>query len=376
MTATHTSKILIIDSDQNDVEILRSILEDRYSVTVAGAGAEACIASINKTEPDAVIIDPIMEDINIETVCSLIKSLKPTSYIIFLSGDTNLTGQIIAYELGADDFISKPFNPVEIDAKLKIQIENRRIQDELIDRAKSASDVAFCAVQSSGDLGIVIRFMESIGFCESYDDLGIALIEACEEYHVNPVVQIRGYQGTLNFRCAQDSLESYLLKNSGDKGRFVDGSTKLIINNSLISLLLRNMPSQTEEHYSRIKDNIAIMMNAANARTKSLGLELEVDENRESDLSETTVEAKKSMMEIMKYFHDYELGVTENITKFQNHIHNLLLALSLDNEQEEALLDSLEGFMDEINETNYIKNLIEDSFQLLIKKLDNLKSPR
>ena len=118
------------------------------------------------------------------------------------------------------------------------------------------------------------------------------------------------------------------------------------------------------------------MMNAANARTKSLGLELEVDENRESDLSETTVEAKKSMMEIMKYFHDYELGVTENITKFQNHIHNLLLALSLDNEQEEALLDSLEGFMDEINETNYIKNLIEDSFQLLIKKLDNLKSPR
>lgn len=372
MGVEYTSKILIIDSNENDLMILSGMLEDRYEVRCID-NATACVDVVEDLEPDVVIMDPTMKGLDVDKVCELIREKKPDCYLVFLSPVISLEETIRAYEHGADDFIGKPYNVMEIDAKLKIQIENRRLQLGLMEAKNLATETAYSAMESSAELGVIIRFMESIGDCTSYDDLGVSLLAACEEYNVTPVIQIRGHHGTLNFRCSNDSVESYLLKSSGEKGKFVEGRGKLIINNPAISVLLRGVPALDDPSYCRIKDNITVMLNVSEARIKSLSFEIEIEEERELGLAETMNVATNSMTEIKAYFSEYERIVTAKVTAFQHTLQNITLSLSLDEDQEEVLMESLDQFLEEVQENGEIKKLIDNKFSELINRLGELR---
>jgi len=372
MTYEYNSKILIIDSCENDRTILQGMLEDHYVVDVADS-AEDCLEHINDMIPDVVILDPVMEGLDLKATCALVRKLNKEVYLVFLSSLTTLGDTIKAYELGADDYISKPYCPIEIDAKLKIQIENKKIYLQLLEQKDLATGVAQSALESAGEMGVIIRFMENVGLCESYDDLGVSLLQSCEAYHINPVIQIRGHHGRLNFRCANDSVESFLLERSGEKGRFVESTRKLIINNPSISVLLRDMPEVEDSHYGRIKDNLTIMLNAADARINSLGLEIQIEEERESGLSETIRDARDSLAQVMNDFHDYDVAVMEKIVNFKHELENVLLSLSLEAEQEDELMDYLDSFFKEIKANVHLKEVIEVRFEKLISNLDDLK---
>ncbi|PCI46696.1 MAG: hypothetical protein COB51_06755 [Moraxellaceae bacterium] len=372
MTYEYDSKILIIDSDENDITILQGMLEDRYTVEFSDV-AGLCEQRIRDMIPDVVILDPIMKDLDLRATCELVRELNDSVYLIFLSTLTSLHDTISAYELGADDFIGKPYCPIEIDAKLKIQIENKKIYFQLLEQKDLATGVAQSALESAGELGVIIRFMENVGLCTSYDDLGISLIQSCEAYRVNPVIQIRGHRGSLNFRCANDSVESFLLEKSGDKGRFVESNNKLIVNNPSISVLLRGMPIASDPHYGRIKDNLTIMLNAADARIKSLGLEIQIEEERELGLSDTIRDARDSLAKVLDDFHEYDMAVKEKIVGFKDRFENILLGLSLESEQEDELMDYLDEFIREIKGNTHLKENIEERFGTLISNLDGLK---
>ena len=372
MTYEYDSKILIIDSNENDITILQGMLEDRYAVEFADV-AEICEKRIRDMVPDVVILDPVMKNLDLKATCELVRELNASVYLVFLSTLTSLHDTIGAYELGADDFIGKPYCPVEIDAKLKIQIENKKIYFQLLEQKDLATGVAQSALESAGELGVIIRFMENVGLCTSYDDLGISLIQSCEAYRVNPVIQIRGHRGSLNFRCANDSVESFLLEKSGDKGHFFESNNKLIVNNPSISVLLRGMPAASDSHYGRIKDNLTIMLNAADARIKSLGLEIQIEEERDLGLSDTIRDARSSLAKVLGDFHDYDVAVMEKIIGFKDQFENILLGLSLDAEQEDELMDYLDEFIREIKGNSRLKENIEARFKTLISNLDGLK---
>jgi len=114
-------KILIADDNENIREALRYLLEDEgYTVSLAKDGAEA-LKKVREFSPDILFLDIMMPEINGYDVCRIIKNdpvLKKT-YVIMLTAKGQADEQERGKEIGADEYVLKPFSPMEILAKIK-----------------------------------------------------------------------------------------------------------------------------------------------------------------------------------------------------------------------------------------------------------------
>ena len=113
-------KILIADDNENIREALTYLLEDEgYTLSVAKDGAEA-LRKVREVTPDILFLDIMMPEINGYDVCRTIKNdpdLKKT-YVIMLTAKGQADEQERCKEIGADEYVVKPFSPMEILAKI------------------------------------------------------------------------------------------------------------------------------------------------------------------------------------------------------------------------------------------------------------------
>ncbi|MBT2282808.1 response regulator transcription factor [Paenibacillus polymyxa] len=109
--------VLIADDEPEIVELLQLYLEKDYTIKTAVNGAEA-LQTIRSTQIDLVILDimmPVMDGLQ------LIKQIRATHHmpVLFLSAKSQDHDKILGLGLGADDYIAKPFNPLEIVARVE-----------------------------------------------------------------------------------------------------------------------------------------------------------------------------------------------------------------------------------------------------------------
>lgn len=113
-----TEKILVVDDDNNICELLRLYLEkDGYSVTLAKTGMQA-VRSFAEQQPDLMLLDIMLPELDGWQVCREIRkySNKP---IIMLTAKGETFDKVLGLELGADDYITKPFEAKEVLARIK-----------------------------------------------------------------------------------------------------------------------------------------------------------------------------------------------------------------------------------------------------------------
>ena len=104
--------LLIVDDNPNSIHLLADIFNQDYDILFATTGKKALeIASQEK--PDLILLDVMMPDIDGYEVCKQLKQNPDTLDIpiIFVTAHSNVTQEIYALEIGASDFISKPFSP-------------------------------------------------------------------------------------------------------------------------------------------------------------------------------------------------------------------------------------------------------------------------
>ncbi|MBR5310235.1 MAG: response regulator transcription factor [Oscillospiraceae bacterium] len=112
------TKILIADDDKNICELLRMYLEkDGYSVVIAGNGEEALI-KFDEENPDLLLLDVMMPRLDGWQVCREIRK-KSECPIIMITAKGETFDKVLGLELGADDYVVKPFEPKEIIARIK-----------------------------------------------------------------------------------------------------------------------------------------------------------------------------------------------------------------------------------------------------------------
>lgn len=119
MTAVQTrARILAVDDEAQILEIIKAYLEkDGFTVTTARDGKEA-LASFDLFPPDVVLLDLMLPDISGESVCRKIRA-KSKAPVIMLSAKADEESVIAGLNVGADDYITKPFSPRELAARVK-----------------------------------------------------------------------------------------------------------------------------------------------------------------------------------------------------------------------------------------------------------------
>ena len=114
--ATH--KILIADDDSNICELLRLYLEkDGYDVVIAQNGMEA-LDLFARENPDMILLDVMMPELDGWQVCREVRK-KSDCPIIMITAKSEVFDKVLGLELGADDYVVKPFDSKEVVARVK-----------------------------------------------------------------------------------------------------------------------------------------------------------------------------------------------------------------------------------------------------------------
>jgi putative two-component system response regulator len=130
---TDTPKVLVVDdhaaSRMTSVALLAM---EGYEVIEADSGATA-IALISHTQPDLILLDVMMPEMDGFEVCQRLKHSEPTRLIpvIFITALNDRRSRIRGIEVGADDFLSKPFDRLELAARVKSLVRQKRLNEDL-----------------------------------------------------------------------------------------------------------------------------------------------------------------------------------------------------------------------------------------------------
>ena len=119
-------KILIVDDEPNIVTLIsRYVQREGYDIVTASDGREA-IDKCKKEDFDVIIMDVMMPDTDGFTACKKIKEFKDIP-VIMLSARGTEFDKLFGFEVGVDDYVTKPFSPMELIARIKVVISRKPV---------------------------------------------------------------------------------------------------------------------------------------------------------------------------------------------------------------------------------------------------------
>ncbi len=110
--------ILVVDDDPHIREVICFALKKDGFVTVEAENGEQALTRFQETRPDLVILDVVMPELNGTEVCKALRRVSTTP-IVFLSSRDDEVDRILGLELGGDDYVTKPFSPRELAARVR-----------------------------------------------------------------------------------------------------------------------------------------------------------------------------------------------------------------------------------------------------------------
>ena len=118
-------KILIVDDDNNIAELISLYLVKECFDTLIVNDGESALAQLDIYQPNLILLDLMLPGIDGYQVCREVRS-KSTVPIIMLSAKGEIFGKVLGLELGADDYMEKPFDPKELVARVKAVLRRCR----------------------------------------------------------------------------------------------------------------------------------------------------------------------------------------------------------------------------------------------------------
>ncbi len=121
------TRIVVVDDDPINAKVMRFVLEDEgYEAVIADRGSQA-FGEVIGLETDLVVLDVNLPDINGFALCQELRARRYYGPIIFLTGRGDLNDKLEAFRIGADDYIVKPYEPLELVARIQSVV--RRFQN-------------------------------------------------------------------------------------------------------------------------------------------------------------------------------------------------------------------------------------------------------
>jgi adenylate cyclase len=125
-------KILVVDDTVRNIQVLEAILRDRFRINIALNGLQA-LDLADKVKPDLILLDVMMPELDGFETCKRLKANPETHDIpvIFLTARVDLDDVVRGLELGAVDYVTKPFNPTELMKRVDSHLELKFAREKM-----------------------------------------------------------------------------------------------------------------------------------------------------------------------------------------------------------------------------------------------------
>src|SRR5207237_4018995 len=129
MPSSAGHRILVVDDERHILELAQLYLSrEGYQVESVGDGAQA-LARFGQSKPDLVVLDIMLPGVDGLTICKEIRKQSQVP-IIMLTARDEITDKVVGLELGADDYLTKPFHPQELVARAKALLRRARLEPD------------------------------------------------------------------------------------------------------------------------------------------------------------------------------------------------------------------------------------------------------
>ncbi len=368
------ARILIVDDSPQDIHMLIGELNDTYIIT-ASTSADDGIAAlrVEDKKPDLILLDVNMPGKDGYEACREIKNdpgLKDID-VIFLSANDTTEEIIKGLDLGAVDYIVKPYEPAILRSKIKNALESVTRKANLQQQAEAANQLIYTVMSESGNLSGIINFMRMSFEASTSSELMKITLDALRQTNLNAVVLFE--QDTVSelgsTGADPNMLEVELLSRmkGHDKPFFEHGARLFVVQKSIV-VLIKNMPEDNEKRGS-LKDHLMILLEGANAKLKFF-VELSAAAGKKySAICQAVVNAKNALDSIHIKQEAHKKHTVEILDQMVEEVEASFLPMALTDAQESQLLDILSAAVDRSLAHMESGFKIDDEVKDIVKKL-------
>lgn len=342
---------------------LKSKLEETGYSCIGCTTLEECQQAVGSDDCKLIVIDDALTHPQPSELCSELRNESDFQEvpIVLMGKEDNLEKRLQSFEAGFDDYLIKGMVSDSIVHRFQRLIFNKVANDQLKDQLQEARGMAFTAMSNTSDLGVNIQFMLDSHHCDNLDELGMLLFQTLQHYGVSGSLQMRSHYGMKNMEAngMAKHLESNLLWELRERGRYVDFGRRSIMNYGKVSLLVKNMPEDDPGRYGALKDNLFSLLQGVDARitaidnVKSLKLEKELVKLMTSRIQQLMQDMDETYQDMMK-------EIATVVEDMSERIHEVIVVCALHEDQETALEKIIESAIVETNDV-FHKFFLSDS---------------
>lgn len=314
--------ILLVEDDDFAAEFAMELLSADYAVHRFDNGRSA-LDAFSTLEPDLVLLDVSMPGLSGYDVCRMLRTdLAVVDLpIIFLSGKVSKEDRLTGYEVGGDDYLTKPVVAEELLSKIRLAINQHAEHQRLKSDVSNAVSTAMTAMTSAAELGEVLKFVRRSFNCPDYISLCREMMDTINSLGLEASIQIRGKNEVVS-RTADgpcSPLEESVLNNMSTQGRVFEFGSRMSFSFDHITIIAKNMPRNDQELNGRMKDSLALLAEGADARVISLDKQVVLAKKIEG-LIHLIASTRDALQEIA--FHEGGSAIKERIQGLLKQLEN------------------------------------------------------
>jgi len=338
--------VFVVEDDPAILTLLDETLNELVAVELFPS-AEACLSRLATQKPDLFLLDVGLPGMDGTSLCQQLKDDLDTDAIpvTMMSGIDSIDARLSAYDAGAQDFIVKPFKSAELVRKVKIiknMLEQKR---QLSEQAGFAQRTAFSVMNSMSELGVVMQFLSRSFRCATGDEVAQAIFESLTQYDLPGALQ---YRLRDDVHCVSPQgvdlpLEVSIFERLQTCGRIYQLKNRCVFNFARISILITSMPLDDADKCGRIRDNIAMLGEGADARLAAI--EVEQANRRQRDNALRALKQVESAISVLRESNrDDRLRSAELMQNLLVELEGSFVSLGLTEGQEIHLQELVKGY--------------------------------
>ncbi len=347
-------KILVVDDDPMVRMAHQSMLTDNFDVASIGSGTEV-FDYFKEQNADVVLLDVGLPDMDGFEVCRRLDQqgrLAQTS-VIFVSGSTDLDTRIKAFSSGGDDFIAKPLNPVELMSKVGVLKKRKEYNQSIQKKLETAQRSASKAITTSSKLGRVMDFVAQSFSLHTLECLVDATFDLLTSLNLNAILltEINGRYDYFSYEGQIKPIERELVDLLKTKGPSYEFNQRIQLNYPHVSILIKNMPDDSDENYNSIKELLPAIGSCISSRLS----EIDAQENillQTQDLIYSFDVIQATMKTLTASLGNNQQKASKRLHKMVYELNVFIQRLGLDDDQEERVI-------------HYVDQAVEESLTLL-----------
>lgn len=373
MSAVQKPTILVVDDDSIIRKVVERVLGEEYQVIEAVDGQDG-LQKARAMMPAAIVADVQMPNLNGFALCQAVKDDFEISDIpvMLMSAAENTDELLKVYDVGGEGFITKPINPKILLSRVAHMLQVCADRAQLKSQVHFATTTAFTAMSSMSETGLLMETLKHFNGSSTPQGLAKQVMVALQQFQLDGVVQLTTDNEVvaINAKGEATGVERAVLLQMATMDRIVQFRKRLSVHYPNVHLIVNNMPIDDEERCGRLRDHLALLIEAADARLDAIKVKATLAATQNQLVIMNSIQSLTSTL--TEIDQQQRMGKNERAVLFGDvmmQLESSLSAFGLTDVQEENLLNIVRTGWEKIAATYTDEAALQDKLTEVVKTL-------